>query len=99
LNRALLDRYLSAASTIGFTPAVMFIPGDGDTPEDQRRRGFLREWSLPNGVPYVDLTTTIHSEEIESVYITDNWHWNARGHAIAAEALHDFLRSEVIDSP
>ncbi|MEQ1897985.1 MAG: hypothetical protein ABL971_11430 [Vicinamibacterales bacterium] len=51
LNGALLDRYLKDADTIGFKPVVVFLPGRGDTGEDQQRRGFLREWAARHDVP------------------------------------------------
>jgi hypothetical protein len=91
LNGALLDRYLGDAATIGFEPVVTFLPGRGDTEEDQERRSFLRKWTQQNNVPYLDLTAAIHGAGVDRVYIQGNHHWNATGHRIAAEQLRPVL--------
>jgi hypothetical protein len=98
LNGALLDRFLDQTDLLGFKPVVTFFPGLGDNDEDKARRGFLAKWTSTNGVPYVDLTTAIHTAGVNSVYIRDNWHWNAHGHRIAAEELSKLLRRELNDS-
>ncbi|MGI8782762.1 MAG: alginate O-acetyltransferase AlgX-related protein [Acidobacteriota bacterium] len=45
------------------------------------------------GVPFLDLTTALQREveEGRSVYFSDDAHWNAAGHAVAARALAEFL--------
>jgi hypothetical protein len=70
---------------------VAFLPGRGDTEEDQERRGFLRNWSEKRGVPYLDLTAAIHGAGVNLVYIRQNPHWNVKGHRIAAEQLRPLL--------
>ena len=48
------------------------------------------------GVPLVeDVGETVreHKQAGEAVEFAHNWHWNARGHAIAAEVLIAYLRT------
>ena len=79
LHEALLNRYLEKGKTAGFEPLVMFLPGRGDTEEDQERRGFLQKWTAEHEVRYLDLTRAIHGAGVDNVYIPGNWHWNAMG--------------------
>jgi lysophospholipase L1-like esterase len=49
------------------------------------------------GVPYLDLLpplTDASGEAIDTLYYRYDRHWNADGHAVAAEALAQFLRSQ-----
>lgn len=87
LNEALLDRFLTNARVMQFSPLVAFLPGRSDMPVDQERRAFLHRWSVARGMPYLDLTDAIHGQGVENVYLRDNWHWNAAGHQVAAEEL------------
>lgn len=91
LNGALLDR-LRAGLKPRTRLAVVFIPGRADTAEDQRRRAFLRDWCERTGTPYLDLTETMSAAGVESIHIPGNYHWNARGHQVAATAIQKFLR-------
>jgi hypothetical protein len=71
---------------------VVFFPGQADTPEDKRRRIFLRHWAASRNVPFRDLTAAIHNAGINNVYLADDWHWNPAGHRIAAEQLREVIR-------
>ena len=92
LNGALLDRFIELSEEHGFKPVVMFLPGKKDTPSDKARRGFLHDWAQQSSVPYLDLTDPVHSAGVENTYIAGNFHWNARGHEIAAQELHRLLQ-------
>ena len=94
LNGALLNR-LRDASRTGVTLAVVFLPGHGDTDEDQERRRWLREWAEQSGVPFLDLTQTIHGAGIPATHLPNNSHFNEHGHRLAAETIHRFLRGAV----
>mgnify|MGYP000449589533 CR=1 FL=1 len=98
LHTALLDRYLEHAAALSFRPTVAFLPGLGDTEEDRQRRAFLAEWAAANGVPFADLTETMHGAGVDKVYIQDNWHWNPLGHRIAARELHGLVRRRLDQS-
>jgi hypothetical protein len=92
LNEALLDRFLELADQHDFEPVVLFLPGTGDTSEDQARRRFLQSWTSARNVRYLDLSVPIHNAGVRQTYISGNWHWNATGHQIAAMALLHFLK-------
>lgn len=96
LNRALLDRFLEDVARLGAAPVVVFFPGRSDTPEDKRRRTFLRHWAATRNVPFRDLTAVIHDAGVDNVYLADDWHWNPAGHRIAAGQLRELLR-DVVD--
>ena len=99
LNGALLGRFLANAGTLGFLPVVAYLPGKGDTDEDRERRAFLADWTSRHGVPYVDLQEPFNRAGIDETYIANNWHWNAEGHRIAAEALRRALLNVLPPAP
>jgi GDSL-like Lipase/Acylhydrolase family len=92
LNEALLDRFLELADQHYFEPVVLFLPGVTDSSEDQARRRFLQNWAATRNVPYLDLTNPIHRAGARQTYIHSDFHWNAKGHRIAATALLHFLK-------
>jgi len=91
LNRAILMRFLALSREQNFEPVAIFLPGVADTAVDQKRRAFVRQWTVQNEVPYLDLTDAIHGPGIEETFIENNWHWNAEGHRIAAVELRGLL--------
>jgi hypothetical protein len=93
LNAALLDRYYDLTTELGATPFVVFLPGRGDTPEDQQRRRFLARWASHREVPYLDLTGPIHGAGVPRLYIPGNFHWNADGHRTAAHHIYRELKA------
>jgi hypothetical protein len=90
LNGALLDR-LRAGIKPPTKLAVVFVPGRADTPEDQARRSFLRDWCQRTATPYLDLTETMNAAGVDSLHIRGNYHWNDRGHEVAGTAVRKFL--------
>ncbi len=95
LHDALLDRLKQGVHERGAALVVTFLPGTGDTPEDVERRTWLRNWSQEAGVPFLDLTDTIHAAG-SAAFIRGNAHWNERGHRLAGEAIRAFLRQTVL---
>jgi hypothetical protein len=95
LNEALLER-LRHDCEPNTLLTVAFLPGRGDTEEDRLRRSWLRAWCERTHTPFLDLTDVIQHVGLELTYITDNPHWNARGHRVAGEAIHRFLRETVL---
>ena len=94
LHAALLSRLQSEVRDAGGVLAVAFLPGRSDTAVDRHRRTWLAQWCATADVPFVDLTDTIHRAGA-AAFIPDNPHWNALGHRVAGEALHQFLRDRV----
>ena len=95
LHAALLERLQQGTRDRGAVLVIVFLPGTGDTPEDAERRAWLRTWSQNAGVPFLDLTAAIHAAGASS-FILNNAHWNELGHRLAGEAIHAFLRRNVL---
>jgi len=95
LNGALLDRLrgdMGRDTALG----VVFLPGRGDTPEDQERRAFLAAWCQRTQTPFLDLSATIHGPDVEAAFIPGNPHLSERGHRLAGEAIHGFLQASAL---
>ena len=56
----------------------------------------MREFCAERGIVFLDLTAQLESEVRagHNVYFPDDSHWNAAGHAVAAQALARRLRAE-----
>lgn len=96
LNEALVNRFDSLTKAHGAKPAILFLPGRGDTDEDRTRRSTLAGWAQRLHIPFRDLTEPLHGAGVEQTYIVNDPHWNAKGHRIAAEVLHALLASDVL---
>lgn len=96
LNGALLERLQRGLHERNGVLVVAFLPGRGDTAEDRSRRAWLRDWCGRARTPFVDLTEAIHGTGPEPAYIDRNPHWNERGHLLAGETIHQFLRAQVL---
>jgi hypothetical protein len=55
----------------------------------------MEAWSKLHGVSYLDLTPALRERAArgELVYFTDDGHWNANGHLVAAGAITQYLES------
>jgi hypothetical protein len=95
LHAALLDRLEQGVRQQGGVLVVTFVPGTGDTPEDAERRAWLQRWCEQAGVPFLDLTGTIHPAA-SAAFIPNNHHWNEHGHRLAGAAIRAFLRQTVL---
>jgi lysophospholipase L1-like esterase len=53
----------------------------------------VNAWCRERGVPFLDATTPLRAAVAggESVYLTDDVHWNARGHAVVGTAVADVV--------
>ena len=91
LNAAILDRFRALAEERRFTPAIVFLPPRRERWDDRVRRRWLAGEAARRAVAYLDLSDVVHAAGGEALYIPDDAHWNARGHEVAAEALHPFL--------
>ena len=95
LNEAILDRFYQVTKKLNAKLVLLYLPGKGNTLEDKERRRFLDTWSQTQRVPYLDLYAPIHDIGIDDTYIKGNWHWNEKGHRIAASELAKFLINNV----
>lgn len=91
LNEALFERFRALTRDLGAQPVALFLPGKGFTPDDQTRAEHLRAWSERSDVPFRDLSDGFARAGIENTFIPDNYHWDARGHRLAAEILRELL--------
>jgi len=72
--------------------------GDGDYLRPQRT---LTAWAEERGVPVLDHLPAFregYAETGESLYLFGDSHWNAAGHALAAQGLAELLAAE-LDAP
>lgn len=55
----------------------------------------LDQWSKDNGISYLDLTPALKESAASGglVYFSDDGHWNAQGHRVAAETIARFVES------
>jgi hypothetical protein len=80
-----------------FNVAVIFLPGTHDTKADKRRQAWLRQYSKEHGIPFLDLSETIHkAASKQELFIPGNPHWNPEGHRVAAIEIDRFLANDVV---
>jgi hypothetical protein len=94
LNQAILDRFEQLADQQPFRKAIVFLPGTDDTPADQERRSWLRQYAGRHATPYLDLSDAIHKMG-ERAFIQNNPHLNPAGHRVVAQELDRFLSERV----
>jgi len=72
-------------------------PVDLDVMEANRlaQNRLLGRFCQQAGIPFLDLTAALQREveQGRNVYFSDDAHWNAAGHAVAARELAEFLRT------
>jgi hypothetical protein len=90
LNEAILDRFLKLAAAHGFVPVVTFLPGTSDTPDDQARRAWLRQYAERYRIAFLDLTGPIHRAG-PGAFLPQDPHLSAKGHQIVALEMQRFL--------
>lgn len=99
LNEAILDAIHDQAQELDSQLLLVFLPGHFDTDNDQKRRFWLCDYAADRGLPYADLTDSVHAHPIEDLFIKDNFHLNATGNRLVAEELASFLDQQVANSP
>ncbi len=99
LNAAIFDRFLQLAKERAFAPVIMFLPGTSEAPVDRQRRNWLRLYAQTHATPFLDLSDPISRANPKDVFIPGNWHWNPRGHAVAAAELQRFLSEQTVSPP
>ncbi|OGW83294.1 MAG: hypothetical protein A2Z83_04610 [Omnitrophica bacterium GWA2_52_8] len=99
ISRKILSQLLREIRKDGAEPVLVMIPPEYwvRSPEkNQPRRSMLR-FAKREHVPVVDLTTAFYEagkkSSVEDYYIRDDWHWTAKGHALAAAEIESFLKS------
>jgi hypothetical protein len=98
LNQAILDRFRELAAQRSFELVLLFLPGRADTPNDVKRRTWLRQYAERTGVPFLDLTEPIlGGGGGATLFVRANWHLNPQGHAVVARELRRFLAHHVPD--
>jgi hypothetical protein len=73
---------------VGFEMRAAWLGGES---EEQRR---LRAWAARESVPFLDLTPVFREEgRRRPLTFPRDEHWNAQGHAVAAAAIAEWLRT------
>jgi hypothetical protein len=98
VNAAILDRFREHAARAPFSLLLVFMPGTSDTPNDDRRRTWLRSYAARTGCTFLDLTDPILGKPSDSPFIANNPHLNAAGHRIVAGELRRVLATNVFKS-
>jgi hypothetical protein len=96
LNEAILDRFREHARVAPFQFVLVFLPGRSDTPNDVKRRTWLRSYAERTGTLFLDLTDAILHSEGQTAFIQDNQHLNPRGHVVVANQLEGLLSKTVL---
>ncbi len=99
ISRKILAQLLTEIRRDGARPVLVLIPPQTwvRSPEkNQPRRSMLR-FARREHVPVVDLAGAFYEagqkSSVEDYYIRDDWHWTAKGHALAAGEIERFLKS------
>ncbi len=95
LNRAILMRFLTLSREQDFRPLALFLPGRRDLDVDKKRRAFVNQWAAENDVPFLDLSEVIQTPGPQQTFLEGDFHWNSKGHRIAAAELEAFLTDNV----
>jgi hypothetical protein len=96
LNEAILDRFRELSASGSFELGIVFLPGRQDNGDDRKRREWLADYASVRRVPYLDLTEALQNAGGERLYITNDTHWNSRGHEVVAQQLVEFIRRDML---
>ena len=89
LNTAIFDRFRQDVAQVPASLVMVFLPGNSETPNDVRRRMWLRDYADRAKVRFLDLTDPILGDRSQSLFIRANWHLNAKGHLVVAQQLRN----------
>lgn len=95
LNAAILEETLARAREDHVIPAIVFLPGRVDLPEDEARRRWLGQFARDHETPFIDVTAPIHAGGADA-FLGENWHLSPLGHKIVADELERFISAEVL---
>jgi GDSL-like lipase/acylhydrolase family protein len=100
LHTAIMDRVVELSRRDAFQIVLVYLPGYWPAFDvDEVRRSWLLNYASTHGLPVLDLTKPLHETgPAKRVFIPGDIHWNPRGHEIAGQALHDFLRARTAAS-
>jgi len=90
LNRAILDRFEQIGDQQPFRKVIVFLPGTSDTPNDQKRRLWLKQYAEHHTTPFLDLSDAINKMGRQA-FLEGDPHFSPTGHLIVARELERFL--------
>jgi hypothetical protein len=102
LGRAILQQFLQEIRAAGAKPLLMVLPPKNWVESDRKTslQKSLNKFSQRESVDLIDLTPifreAIKSSTITTYYIEGDWHWTAKGHALAAQTLERYLKDKLV---
>jgi hypothetical protein len=95
LTRLLLDEIIVTTRSIGAVPVFVYLPTreeiDNSSDSLTGREQFLDDYCRERGIPCLFLRLRFHEEIKRGVQWGGRYHWPAKLHQVAAEAIKDFL--------
>lgn len=99
LGRAILSQLIREVREDGSEPVMMMIPSESwarSTRKTTLRKSLIK-FAEREKAAFVDLTPVfnqkVQEEGIAKYYIEGDWHWTAKGHKLAAEAIRSFFEN------
>jgi hypothetical protein len=96
IGARMLIAFVPGAVAVSDPGQISYFPWDQDL-SDGSRYDLGRPWrelhriATGLGVPALDLTSALRNATPQPVYFPESWHWNDRGHSVAADAIADGL--------
>lgn len=103
LGRVILKQLIEEVQKSGAQVFIVLLPPDRWIRSDSKEALYksLLGFAKKEGVPLLDLTPEFRQaaehSSLTDYYIEGDWHWTAKGHALAADAIVHFLSRHGVD--
>ena len=98
ITTAILREMSRVAREIGAVPVLIYLP-NGLLSEDESHDDFLLKLCLKEKIDYLSLRSVFNESIKKGILLCDGpfEHWNTEGHKLAAKAISEYLRLEVLE--
>lgn len=102
VGQVILKDFVDSIKAEGSVPVIVLLPPDRwvKTDDDTSLHKSINRFAKRNKYTTLDLTPifreAIAASDITEYYIQNDWHWTEKGHAIAAEQLHEFIQKSAL---